>query len=139
MIAAVQSSVSALKAASVALAARANNTANVRTTARLDEVSIDGSFAREPAEDVFRPTRPAFVAREYGGVDVEIERVYPSHTVVFDPGDPRADEDGLVAAPNVNLEENLVGAMQDRAMFMANLAVIRTADEMSGALLDDEV
>jgi flagellar hook protein FlgE len=39
---------------------------------------------------------------------------------------------------NVNLEESLVGAIQDRAMFLANLAVIRTADEMTGALLDDE-
>ena len=62
----------------------------------------------------------------------------PSHRVVFDPRDARANEDGLVAAPNVNLEENLVGARQDRAMFLANIAVVRTADEMNGALLDDE-
>ena len=53
--------------------------------------------------------------------------------------DARADEDGRVAVPNVSLEEELVGARQDRAMYLANLAVIRTEDEMAGALLDDEV
>lgn len=139
MIAAINSSVSALKAASTSLAARADNIANIRTNARVDEVSIDRSSRREPAEEIFRPTRPSFVARERGGVDVQFEPVDPSHRIVFDPRDAKANEDGLVAAPNVNLEENLVGALQDRAMFLANLAVIRTADEMTGALLDDEV
>ena len=60
-----------------------------------------------------------------------------SHRVVFDPRNSKADEHGLVAAPNVNLEEDLVGARQDRAMYLANLAVIQTEDEMTGALLDD--
>ncbi len=139
MITAVGSSVSALSAASISLSARADNIANVRTNARVDEVSINRTSRREPAEEIFRPTRPNFIAREQGGVDVEIERVDPSHRIIFDPRDAKANEDGLVAAPNVNLEENLVGALQDRTMFMANLAVIRTEDEMIGALLDDEV
>ena len=139
MITAVRSSVSALGAASISLSARADNIANVRTNARVDEVLIDRSSRREPAEEIFRPNRPNFIAREQGDVDVEIERVDPSHRIIFDPRDAKANADGLVAAPNVNLEENLVGALQDRAMFMANLAVIRTEDEMIGALLDDEV
>lgn len=138
MITAVRSSVSALQAASTSLSARADNIANVRTTARVDEVSIDPSSRRPPAGDVFRPTRPTFTAREDGGVEAEIEPVDPSHRVVFDPRDAKTDDDGMVAVPNVNLEENLVGMRQDRAMFMANLAVIRTEDEMTGALLDDE-
>ena len=50
-----------------------------------------------------------------------------------------ADAEGRVAAPNVNLEEELVGTRLDRHQFMANLAVIRTADEMAGELLDREV
>ena len=133
MIAAVSSSVSALRASSAALSERADNVANMRTTARLDEVESASS------DEVFGSTRPTFVAREGGGVDVRSVPIDPSHTVVFDPRDAKANEDGLVAAPNVNVEENLVGALQDRAMFLANLAVIRTADEMNGALLDDEV
>ena len=138
MIAAVRSSVSALKAASSSLSVRADNIANVRTNARIDEVSIDRLSRREPAEEVFRPTRPRFVAREHGGVDVEVVPVDPSHRIVFEPRDTKANEGGLVAAPNVDLEKELVGARQDRAMFLANLAVIRAEDEMTGALLDDE-
>ena len=138
MVAAIHSSVSALKAASASLASRADNIANVRTTARVDEVSVDRSSRRALPEEVFRPTRSTYVAREHGGVDVKIEPIDPSHRVVFDPRDSRANEEGLVAEPNVNLEENLVGAIQDRAMFLANVAVIRAADEMSGALLDEE-
>lgn len=139
MIAAFNISVSALKAASASLAARADNIANVRTTARVDDVSIDRSSLREPAEEVFRPVRPNFVTRGHGIVDVEVEFIDPSHRVVFDPQDAKANDDGLVAAPNVNLEENLVGALLDRVMFLANVAVIRTANEMNGALLDEEV
>jgi len=138
MIAAIHSSVSALKASSASLAVRADNIANVRTTARVDEVAVDRSTRREPPAEVFRPTRPSYVAREHGGVDVAVEKIDPSHTVVFDPRDARANDDGLVAEPNVSLEENLVGAIQDRAMFLANVEVIRTADEMIGALLDDD-
>ena len=41
MISAVRSSVSALNAASRSFSARADNIANVRTTARVDDVSID--------------------------------------------------------------------------------------------------
>jgi flagellar basal body rod protein FlgC len=134
MISAVRLSGSALAAASTSLAARADNIANLRTAARPDKVAAD-----RIAENIYRPVRPTFVPREQSGVSVEIGPVDPSHRVVFDPGNSKADTDGRVAIPNVSLEEELVGTLQDRAMFMANLAVIRTADEMTGQLLDDEV
>jgi flagellar basal body rod protein FlgC len=139
MVSAVSSSVSALRAASVSLSARADNVAHVRTTVRVDEVSIDRPLRQNPADGVFRPTRPTFIAREGGGVDVKIEEVDHSHIVVFDPQDAMADGDGQVAVPTANLEADLVGSIQDRTMFVANLAVMRTQDETIGALLDDEV
>ena len=138
MISAVGYSLSALKAASSSLAARADNIANSRTTARLDESAGEPSSHREAAENTFRPARPVFVARNQGGVDVKIEAVKPAHQTVFDPRDERANEEGLVAMPNVSLEEELVGSLQDRAMHEVNLAVMRTVEEMSGAFWDDE-
>ena len=99
MITAVRSSVSALKAASISLSARADNIANVRTNARVDEVSIDRSSRREPAEEIFRPTRSTFVAREHGGVDVEVEPVDPSHRVVFIRGMRRQTKTGWLPRP----------------------------------------
>lgn len=140
MLNAIRSSVSAIQASSEALSVRADNIANVRTTARLDEVDFSPAARRaaDPPDDVFRPSTPTFVSVRDGGVDVEVERREPSHRVAFDPSDPKSNEDGLVAAPNVDLAEEIVGTRQDRAMFLANLEVIRTADEMAGALLDDE-
>ena len=141
MLNAIGSSVSALKASSEALSVRADNIANVRTTARLDDVDLSPAARRavsDPPDDVYRPSAPTYVSVRDGGVDVEVERREPSHRVMFDPGDPRSNDEGLVAAPNVDLAEEIVGTMQDRSMFLANLAVIRTADEMAGALLDDE-
>lgn len=141
MFNAISSSVSAVKASSEALSVRADNIANVRTTARLDEVDLSPAARRaasEPPDEVFRPSTPKFVSVRDGGVDVEVEGRDPSHRVVFDPSDPKSDDEGRVAAPNVDLAEEIVGTRQDRAMFLANVAVIRTADEMFGALLDDE-
>ena len=139
MVSAVSSSVSALRAASVSLSARADNVAHVRTTVRVDEVSIDRPLRQNPADGVMAFRGHASIAPEGSGVDVKIEQVDHSHRVVFDPRDARANEDGQVAVPTVNLEADLVGSIQDRTMFVANLAVMRTQDEMIGALLDDEV
>ena len=73
-----------------------------------------------------------------GGVTTELAPVDPSHEVVYDPSDPNADAEGQVALPNVSLEEEVVGMSRDRTAWMANLAVMRTADEMTGYLLDQE-
>ncbi len=40
------------------------------------------------------------------------------------------------AESSVNLEQELVGVMTSRRGFEANLAVVRTADEMLGTLID---
>ena len=141
MFDAIRSSVSALHASSEALSVRADNVANVRTTARLDEVDLSPAARRaasEPPDNVFRPSAPTFVSVRDGGVDVAVERRDPSHRVGFDPGDPKSDGEGRVAVPNVDLAEEIVGTIQDRTMFVANAAVIRASDEMAGALLDEE-
>lgn len=141
MFNAIRSSVSALHASSEALSVRADNIVNARTTARLDEVDLSPVARRaasDPPDEVFRPSTPTYVSVWDGGVDVAVEGREPSHRVAFDPGDPKSNDEGLVAVPNVDLAEEIVETRQDRAMFLANLAVIRTADEMNGALLDDE-
>jgi len=54
--------------------------------------------------------------REGGGIDSEVKPVDPSHRIGYDPRDAKTNEDGLVAAPNVNLEENLVGPLPGWAL-----------------------
>jgi flagellar hook protein FlgE len=40
------------------------------------------------------------------------------------------------SSPGPSIETDLVGLLQARTGFMANLAVFRTADQMAGSLLD---
>ena len=141
MISAIRTSLSGLQAASKSVSAHADNIANVRTTARVDQVSLSPAAraaASGGADEVFRPHRATNISVRGGGVETEVEAVDPSHEVVYSPDDPNADAEGRVAAPNVNLDEEIVGMRQDRHAYMANLAVMRTADEMAGALFDDE-
>jgi flagellar basal body rod protein FlgC len=135
MFSAIRASISGVHAASRSMSARADNIANIRTTARVDEVSR----APAPNDGVFRPYGVVRIARDSGGVDTVVRPVEPSHRVTRDPGDPKSDVDGLVAAPNVTLEEELAGIGLDRHQLAANLAVIRTEDEMLGMLFDEEV
>jgi flagellar basal-body rod protein FlgC len=137
MISALRTSLSGLNAASESMSARADNIVNARTSARVDEVSLTPA-ATAAAEDVFRPYRVVNQSTRGGGVETEVEPVEPSHAVVDDPDDSNADAEGRVALPNVSLEEEVVGMRRDRTYWMANLAAMRTADEMAGALLDEE-
>ena len=139
MISALRTSLSGLSAASESVSARADNIVNARTSAPVDEVSLSpAARGVAPAEDVFRPYRVTNHSVRGGGVATELKPIAPSHEVVYDPDDPNADAEGRVALPNVSLEEEIIGMRQDRAAWEANLAVMRTADEMAGYLLDDE-
>ena len=54
----------------------------------------------------------------------------------FDPTAPFANGNGLVAAPNVDLANEIVQTMIARYTFAANAQVIRADAQMSAALLD---
>lgn len=136
MISALHAAVSGVQAASRSLAARADNIANARTTARVGDVVAGPS----PDDGVFRPYRVVNIARgDGGGVRTAVREADPSHVVIHDPHDVRSDTHGRVALPNVSLEEELVGMTQDRHLFRASLSVVRTADEMAGVLLDGRI
>lgn len=56
-------------------------------------------------------------------------------TPAYDPQSPYANEDGLVAMPNVDIAREAVNQMVARQSFQANLNTIRIADEMQRSLL----
>ena len=85
-----------------------------------------------------RAPPPMDVTVAGGGVRAVVQQTDPPHVAEYDPSDPNADENGMVARPNVNLDTELVNMQQAQTMYSANLKVIRTADDMMGALLDSE-
>ena len=142
MVTSVRSSISSLGAASKGLAASASNIANMRTSAPIDKVEISPA-ARAAADrelrgddEYFRPAETVNVSTEDGGVRAVVREKSPSHVESFDPGDPHANEDGIVAKPAVELAEEFIEMIKSRDRYLANLAVIRAEDEMVGELLD---
>ena len=62
--------------------------------------------------------------------------VSPSYTAQSDPGAPFANEDGLVAAPNVDLASEFVQMAAAKYSFIANAKVIQAYAETEQTLLD---
>lgn len=52
-------------------------------------------------------------------------------TLVYRPGHPDADANGMVAMPNVNLHEEMADLVAASRAFEANLAVVRSARTMA--------
>lgn len=84
----------------------------------------------------FAPQRVQAVAGPQGGVRGQTVPISPPSVLRYDPGAPDADDEGLVARPNVSLEEETVTQIEAKRAYQANLRVIQTMDEMLGSLLD---
>ena len=63
----------------------------------------------------------------------------PAHVAAYEPDNPDADANGLVGQPNVDLAQNFVELMLAEHAYKANAVTLRTIDELSKALYDDEV
>jgi flagellar basal-body rod protein FlgC len=57
----------------------------------------------------------------------------------YDPGAPFANQDGLVAAPNVDLANEAVQQITARFDFEANAKVIQSESQLLKTLLDIKV
>lgn len=146
MISAIGPALTGLKAATTSVAVSASNIVNMRDTGNLANAQVSAADrARlntappQPSEDLYRPFRADNVTIAGGGVRAVVQQTDPPHVAEYDPADPQADADGVVARPNVDLASELVNMTQAKTMFRANLKVIRTADDMMGALLDSKV
>lgn len=71
-----------------------------------------------------------------GGTSATVSTVSPSYTVQSDPSAPFANQDGLVAAPNVDLANEFVELATAKYSFIANAKVIQAYAETEDTLLD---
>jgi flagellar basal-body rod protein FlgC len=51
--------------------------------------------------------------------------------LIFNPGHPDADANGMVRMPNVNVQREMVDLISASRAFEANLSVVRTARQMA--------
>ena len=138
---AFNASVSGLNAATRTVGAVAGNIANAHSVSpykvpRVDPVAPGRGTATEERPAPYRPVDVETTSVAGGGVAASVRARDPASLPMFDPGNPAADADGLVARPNVDYADEFVTLKAAQRAYEANLKAIEVEDEMLGALLD---
>jgi len=124
---------SGMNAAARRLEVSASNVANVMSTGALP--NADGTLPAG-APRAYAPLELVQTASAGGGTQTAVTTVTPSTTAVYDPQAPFANQNGFVAAPHVDLAQEMIGQLIASYSFTANATVMRAADRMSKTLLD---
>jgi len=127
----IQSTAAALDAERTRLDVISENIANADTTHGPDgkpyqrQVVVFESALQQAMNGVQIPT-----LRVAG-----IERDPTPSEMVYEPGNPDADAHGMVAMPNVNVQEEMADMISASRTFDANLAVVKNARDMAEQVL----
>lgn len=130
LTAALKISASGLQAESTRLRIVSENMANARSTGDV------------PGADPYRRQTISFSAevdRASGASLVEIQRLGTDDSefsVEFDPGNPAADEKGMVKLPNVNILIEMADMREANRSYEANLQTIKQSRELISATID---
>lgn len=135
---------SGLSAASLRVNVAASNIANVRTTGPLPASGASAGAGSSSTSSAYPaayvPLRVDQVDQSSGstpgGTIATVSTVSPSYTAQSDPSAPYANQDGLVAAPNVDLASEFVQMATAKYSFIANAKVIQAYSETTESLLD---
>jgi flagellar basal-body rod protein FlgC len=138
---------SGLSAASLRVSVAASNIANVLTTGPLPATGGSGtsggagnSSNKSNFPAAFVPLRVNQVDQTSGaspgGTVATVSAVSPSFVAQSDPTAPFANQDGLVAAPNVDLANEFVQLLIAKESFAANAKVIQAFNNTTKSLLD---
>lgn len=127
---------SGMLAATRRLEASASNIANVMSAGPVPNGDPD-IIAR--FNGTYVPKRVTQVETPGGGTLAKVEDEKPGYTTIYDPDAPYADEDGMVAMPNVDVSGEAVAQMVARASFAYNATVARSYVGMMRTLFDAKV
>jgi len=129
MVDALSIALSGLMAQNQQLSATASNIANASTTGALPT-------PQQPASTVYKPLNVGYVTQAGGGVTANVTADQNGYSAVSDPSSAYANNKGLVAAPNVDLSQEIVNLIETKIASKADVDVIKTQDQMTGELLD---
>jgi flagellar basal-body rod protein FlgC len=124
----IESSAAALAAERVRMEVITQNIANANTTRGVDgqpyqrqHVVFESILDR--AQGLGTGPRPVGVAR--------IEQDHRPPKMVLNPGHPDANADGMVAMPDINIQEEMADMIASSRAFEANIAVVKNARTMA--------
>jgi flagellar basal-body rod protein FlgC len=124
---------SGMNAAARRLEVSASNVANVTTTGALP--NADGTVP-SGAPRAYDPLELVQTESAGGGTQTTVTTAKPSTVAASDPQAPFANQDGLVAAPNVDLAQEMISQLIASYSFAANATVMKADDRMSKTLID---
>ncbi len=121
---------SALTAERMRMDVISQNIANLNTTRGLD----GKPYQRQQV--IFESVLQQQMSGELGAPPsaVQVSRIVKDPRpprLVFDPGHPDANNDGMVAMPDINMHEEMVDLIAASRAFEANLAVMKNAKAMT--------
>jgi len=122
---------SGMNVAALRLEVSARNIANMRSSGPMPTSSNPANFP--PA---YTPLRVNQTDVAGGGTTATVTPVTPAATPSYDPTAPFADDKGMVALPNVDVADEIVGLISTRFAFAANAYVARVDQKMMSSLLD---
>jgi flagellar basal-body rod protein FlgC len=127
----IDSTASALDAERVRMDVIAGNIANANVTKDVDgkpyqrqEVAFESVLRAQQSSD----------APDAGSQTVHIARVIKDARpprMIYNPGHPDANAQGMVAMPNINIHEEMVDMIASSRSYEANLAVVKNARTMA--------
>lgn len=130
LVASMKVAASGLEAQSTRIRIVSENLANARST------------GDTPGADPFRRKTVTFASeldRATGAALVEVERLGVDEgefTTEFDPGNPAADEKGIVKMPNVNVLVEMADMREANRSYEANLQSIKQSRDLISATID---
>jgi flagellar basal-body rod protein FlgC len=130
LISALKVSATGLEAESTRLRIVSENIANSRST------------GDTPGTDPYRRKTVSFAAevdRASGASMVEVKRLGTDDSefiTEFDPGNPAADDKGMVKLPNVNVLIEMADMREANRSYEANLQTIKQARDLISATID---
>jgi flagellar basal-body rod protein FlgC len=129
-------SASGLSAASLRLQVSARNVANIADTGPLPNANASSTAASASA---YAPLRVDQVAVAGGGTAATVTAALPSYVTRYDSGAPSADKNGQVAAPNVDLANEIAQQITAASAFAANAKAIQAGSSAIRTLFDIKV
>jgi flagellar basal-body rod protein FlgC len=127
----IDTTASALDAERVRMDVIAGNIANANVSR-----GVDGKpYQRQEVvfESLLR-ARQNSDAPDAGSATVHIARIQKDSrppTMIYNPGHPDANAQGMVAMPNINIHEEMVDMIASSRSYEANLAVVKNARSMA--------
>ncbi len=132
LLSGISSTASALNAERVRLDVVSQNIANVNTTKGLDgkpyqrqQVLFESVLNTQQGAQLEAGSLPQSINVAH------IEKDARPPRMVYDPGHPDANKQGLVAMPDINIHEEMVDMIASSRAYEANLAVVKNARSMA--------